>query len=560
MHRSFLLAGVSLSALILTATLVRADGYQPRYAGPPPFSWTGLYIGTNEGGAIGRSNVHDPFGPSIFGDTVTAPGGVAGVQLGYNIQSGRTVYGVDATVDWADLDGTNTCLAFSGFYVSANCRARTNAFGTVTGRLGWLVGGSAQTLLYAKAGAAWEHGSLRIENGNQFFGFQQDLANTTSFTKWGWTVGGGVEHALTPAWSVRAEYAFLDFGDVNAAFPRSVFFPPLSIVPGGTTSVSNQIHAFTVGVSYKFGADGAFSTIEPSHGSIKDHVVGRRVAGLEFEGGARYWYSTGKFQWDNKAPDGFIESRLTYDDLKAHSGELFARVDTPWNVFLKGNVGLGTINSGKMNDEDWGIFGAISYSNTLSHEDSGKIGYATVDVGYDLLRGRDYKIGPFIGYTYYTQRSDSTGCVQIANPLFPCLAPGDNRLIGTQDTEWDALRIGGAAQFALGYGFRLVTDAAYLPSVGFTGRDNHLLRPTTTFFDQTGKNGQGVQIEAILNYDVTQRFSLGVGARYWAMWADGDFTCTGCGGPGVVFGPSPERVSAERYGLLLQGSYKFDSQ
>ena len=35
----------------------------------------------------------------------------------------------------------------------------------------------------------------------------------------GWTVGGGVEYALTPAWSLKLEYDYLSFGTSNVANP-----------------------------------------------------------------------------------------------------------------------------------------------------------------------------------------------------------------------------------------------------------------------------------------------------------------------------------------------------
>jgi hypothetical protein len=69
-------------------------------------------------------------------------------------------------------------------------------------------------------------------------------------------------------------------------------------------------------------------------------------------------------------------------------------------------------------------------------------------------------------------------------------------------------------------------------------------------------------MEAIVSYQITDALSVGVGGRYWAMWADGSFTCTGCdaANPGLTSTPAnPQRVSAERYGLLLQGAYKFNA-
>jgi outer membrane immunogenic protein len=41
------------------------------------------------------------------------------------------------------------------------------------------------------------------------------MRDTNTFT--GWTAGGGIEYALTAAWSIKAEYQHFDFGKENSA-------------------------------------------------------------------------------------------------------------------------------------------------------------------------------------------------------------------------------------------------------------------------------------------------------------------------------------------------------
>ncbi|WP_275191235.1 hypothetical protein [Bradyrhizobium sp. CSA112] len=113
-------------------------------------------------------------------------------------------------------------------------------------------------------------------------------------------------------------------------------------------------------------------------------------------------------------------SRLTYHGLDGLSGELFGRLDSPWGIFLKGNIGLGRFNKGNINNEDWGIERSLSCINNVSGQANGRFTYYTADAGYDLLRGTSHKVGAFIGWPYYGQSSDSTGCVQIANPMYIC--------------------------------------------------------------------------------------------------------------------------------------------
>ena len=57
-----------LSALLQVLALTAAPAQEPA-----PLNWTGLYIGYHTGGALGLADVANPFGPSIFGDTVAPP-------------------------------------------------------------------------------------------------------------------------------------------------------------------------------------------------------------------------------------------------------------------------------------------------------------------------------------------------------------------------------------------------------------------------------------------------------------------------------------------------------
>jgi hypothetical protein len=45
---------------------------------PAVWNWTGFYLGANAGLAVATTNFADPFGASVFGDTVRSPGFMAG--------------------------------------------------------------------------------------------------------------------------------------------------------------------------------------------------------------------------------------------------------------------------------------------------------------------------------------------------------------------------------------------------------------------------------------------------------------------------------------------------
>ncbi len=513
----------------------------------PPLDWRGLYLGYHLGGALDLADVDNPFGPSIFGDTVRTPGALAGGQVGYNWQSGAALYGIEAELSWADMDGTNTCFAYSGNYVSANCRAKISALGTLAGRFGWILPFDTRTLVFGKAGLAWAQRRINATpNGGL------GLPGTdNSGVDWGWTLGAGVEHAVSSRWTVKAEYGFLSF-DESFKAPASLFEagPPtgaFTATQGSRTDVSQDIHQFKLGMNYRFGA--AQSAVKTTPRSV--NVASKAIM---LTAGVRYVYGWGQFHKDlgiQYRGVSSLASRLTYDNSTEHGAEAFARLDTAFGLMVKGFIG-GVEGGGRLNDEDWALdfSGAdVAYSNTLSNVNN-DIHYGIVDVGYALWRGAKYSVAPFVGYSQFEQNMTGLGCRQIANRHSDCARPIPTSVRGiTEDDKWHALRLGAAVDVALAPRLSLAGDAAYLPYVKFKGTDDHILRNLVS--PEDGK-GIGVQLEATLSYAVTDAFSVGIGGRYWSMWTtSGDVNF---GGTGTII---PMRYAAEQAQLLVQGSYKF---
>jgi opacity protein-like surface antigen len=561
-HRLDRLSLAAAAILVGVAAAHGADIAQERPA-PAFWNWSGLYVGGHVGAALDTANVSDPFGSSIYGDQVRSPAFLGGGQIGLNWQLPNSpwVLGAEADISALDSDGTNTCLAFSGYFVSATCRSRPDLTATFTARLGYAFGPSGRTLFYAKGGAAWMHNNIEVTNNafpGAFPGVTGLDANST-VSQLGWTVGGGVEHALTPAWSLRLEYDYLGFGNAIVATPTGFLQAPpggsccLVIAPG-TTSVNQNVHQAKLGLNYTFGADPVASWDRRIDGPVLD-------SGWEMDVGGRYWYSSGRFQKDLgndviAANATSLASRLTYVS-NANSGELYGRLETPSNLFVKGFVGGGSYASGTLNDEDWLLFfgpptTVVPYSNTLSSPVTGAIAYATVDAGYDFMRGPGYKLGSFIGYNYYADNKSAFGCAQIANSLSDCVPAIPNSILGiTENDKWQSLRVGVAGELMVFDRLKLSGDLAYLPYVRFDGTDNHVLIPSISPESGTGR---GVQLEAILSYFVSQQLSLGAGARYWAMWTSND-AITNYNGAPCPCQTLPAKT--ERYGGFLHASYRF---
>ncbi|WP_342709798.1 outer membrane beta-barrel protein [Bradyrhizobium sp. B124] len=564
MRSGLLFWGATTIALVACGAANSAD-LEPAVQLPPTvWGWSGGYIGWHLGGGYGRTSFSNSYGSSIYGDAVDTPVFLAGGQIGYNWQKNSWVFGLELDASGAVSDGTNTCLAASGFVVSANCKASPNIFASGTGRVGYAFGPQGHTLAYIKGGVAWQNNQGDVVNNHEFGRWSLQEKTDFAYGRVGGIVGLGVEQALTPAWSVKAEYDYLHFGGPRVETPPTVQFPPFAILPANTTSLSSNYHIGKIGLNYHFGADpwtaqwGDAPLYANAPASVPPIAY---TPGWSFEGGSRLWLSRGRFQWDHSAvpyeslaDPSILISRLTYHGLDGFSGELFGRLDSPWGAFLKSNIGTGRFNKAKINNEDWGIEERLSYINNVSGQANGRFTYYTADLGYDFLRGATYKVGGFLGWTYYAQSSDTIGCMQIANPMYRCPAAPD-QVIGSQDTQWNAPRIGLSAETMLTERWRLSADVAYLPWSDFRGRDHHLLRDETTFAEQHG-NGGGVQVEGVLSYFITKNISVGVGGRYWAMWTKrgGESACSSSGCVPTGFA----KYSMERWGTFFQASYKFD--
>jgi outer membrane immunogenic protein len=143
------------------------------------YSWAGPYLGGNIGWAWGSVD-----------DNVTRPSGfVGGAQAGYNFQSGPWVFGIEG-----DLQATGASDTFAPWKFS------NPWFGTVRGRGGYAFN---NIFFYGTAGLAF--GELI----GQTFGVSENHTNV------GWTVGLGAEFGLTPNWSAKAEFLFIDLNDSN---------------------------------------------------------------------------------------------------------------------------------------------------------------------------------------------------------------------------------------------------------------------------------------------------------------------------------------------------------
>ena len=199
---------VAAAAIMLAAGAANAADIPrspaPYYASPAPltYNWIGPYVGANIGYQW-ATTTNNPTKPS---------GLEGGLQAGYNWQSGQFVFGAETDIQLSGADDTFAPWKFSNPW-----------FGTLRGRAGVALN---NILFYGTLGLAY--GGVKGEIAG--------LAETK--THIGWTAGGGMEVGLTPNWSARAEYLYVDLSDRAYS------------VTGTANGVESNILRF--GVNYRF--------------------------------------------------------------------------------------------------------------------------------------------------------------------------------------------------------------------------------------------------------------------------------------------------------------------
>jgi outer membrane immunogenic protein len=254
--KKFLLSTVALIALGASAS---AADLAPRYTKAPSmvdpaYNWTGFYVGLHVGAASSDGDLTTRFTESVFfndvrTNTFRKTGFIGGGQIGYNYQSGMSVFGFEA-----DASSLNVKSSFSGldpFFTgkgnTATLSSSVDWLVTVRGRAG--IAATPAVLLYVTGGLAVAGVNVSYRN-NAPAPFVL-LSNSLSVddTKYGWTAGFGAEYALGGNWSVKAEYLRVMLGDTTVDLP----FDPAVTGNTGSIKLSQNIDLIRAGINYKFG-------------------------------------------------------------------------------------------------------------------------------------------------------------------------------------------------------------------------------------------------------------------------------------------------------------------
>lgn len=204
----------------------------------PLFAWAGTHVGINAGYGASR-NAHAPacIGPcpALASLPTDRDGFVGGGQLGYTLQVGRFIGGIEADVQYADLGGT---VAAPGIAATQ----RLDVLGTARARFGIA---ADRFLVFATGGFAYGDVTLRqaVQSGVP----GAVLSAGRSRIETGFAAGGGLEYGIADNVTARAEALYYDLGAgrVTAASPAVP-----GLVAGGRFATEGVVAR--AGLNYKF--------------------------------------------------------------------------------------------------------------------------------------------------------------------------------------------------------------------------------------------------------------------------------------------------------------------
>ncbi len=257
--RRIAIGGVLAAVFVSAAGAADLPVKTPVYSAPPPvqaFSWTGCYVGGHVGGIKNDSNLTSHTAGAVTAAQVAATtysydgddtSFTGGVQYGCNYQTGSWVFGLDSSFSWAGIDES-----FNAFHPAVpgvlayneTVSQQADWYSTTRVRLGWAYD---RWMFFVQGGSA----STRVDStyAADFipFGGAFTWAGSKSKNRFGWTVGGGLEYALSQNWFLRGEYLYVDFGDFT--YESYTANNPTQI---WQTEVDTSFHVARIALSYRF--------------------------------------------------------------------------------------------------------------------------------------------------------------------------------------------------------------------------------------------------------------------------------------------------------------------
>jgi outer membrane immunogenic protein len=222
-------AAFVLCAAALAAGSAAAGDYPEANPYPLAYDWTGFYLGAHAGIAWSQTSHQTP-GLEFDLDDL---GALGGGLLGFNLQYGYLVYGIEADFTAGEINN-DAGVDGGPFAVPVPATFDIQPVSTIRGRVGFAVD---NWYLYATGGIAFADADLSFATGNP--------GNSDSNVHIGYVVGCGLEYAITDYMTVRADYLFSKY---KAEDYHIVVAPAGPVV--ATFDTDFKVHTLRAGITF----------------------------------------------------------------------------------------------------------------------------------------------------------------------------------------------------------------------------------------------------------------------------------------------------------------------
>lgn len=183
--------GVAMAALTLGAVSY-ANAADVVEEGPTCGNWSGLYVGAHAGYLWGNGKGDSDDITALDAD-IDLDGFNGGALIGGNFQADCLVFGIEGDIGFGDMKGDDSDVGLGD--VDAEAKIKWN--GHVRARLGYSAG---EVMPFIAGGLA-----IAKVDVDSSFGDDHN-------THYGWTLGGGLDWAVSEQFIIRAEYLYDDYG------------------------------------------------------------------------------------------------------------------------------------------------------------------------------------------------------------------------------------------------------------------------------------------------------------------------------------------------------------
>jgi outer membrane immunogenic protein len=205
---------------------------------PAAYDWTGFYLGIHGGYGWGTSDTND-----IFAYDLDPKGWFGGGQAGYNYQlPNKIVLGIEADVSFGNLKDDSQVLTdlIIGPDIPTDAEVRVKTFGTARLRAGYAFD---RVMPYVTGGLGWARQEADYFQDYLPGVLTNELNDTKTYL--GWTLGAGIEAALTDNLTAKIEYLYSDLGSKE-------YEGTLSIIGKYPVDIDLEIQTVRLGLNYKF--------------------------------------------------------------------------------------------------------------------------------------------------------------------------------------------------------------------------------------------------------------------------------------------------------------------